>query len=97
MKKPHVVIVILEAKQDRAKELESILESVIRPSRAEEACLEYRLHKSLDNPCQFVLYENWKSKEKHQEQFAKPYIKELVDKLDDLLAKPYQAVYAEEI
>lgn len=97
MLKPHTVIVILEAKQDKAKELEAVLETVVQPSRAENACLEYRLHKNLDNPCQFVLYENWKSKEKHQEQFTKPYIKGLVDKLGDLLVKPYQAIFAEEI
>lgn len=59
--------------------------------------LEYRLHKSITNPAQFVLYENWENKEKHQAQFTKPYIVELGEKLEDLLAAPYQVVFANEM
>ena len=97
MSKPHTVIVVLEAKQGKEKELASALEAVVHPSRSERTCLEYRLHRSLENPAQFVLYENWESKDKHQEQFTKPYIVELGEKLTDLLAKPYQAIFAEEV
>ncbi len=97
MSTPHTVIVILDAKHGKELELKTALEAVIQKSRSEEACLEYRLHKSVDNPAQFVLYENWSCKEKHQEQFEKPYIKELGAKLGGLLAKPYQAVFAEQI
>jgi len=97
MQKPHTVIVILEAKTGREMELQSALEDVVKPSRAEKTCLEYRLHRSLDNPCQFILYENWISKEKHQEQFTKPYIMELASKVENLLARPYQAIFASEI
>ncbi|HBN22771.1 MAG TPA: antibiotic biosynthesis monooxygenase [Holosporales bacterium] len=94
---PHTVVVILEAKQGKEQELELALEAVVEPSSSEEACLEYRLHKSVDNPAQFVLYENWASKEEHQAQFDKPYIKDLGAKLGELLASPYQAVFAQKI
>lgn len=97
MKTPHTVIAILEAKEGKENELQSTLEAIVKPSRSEKTCLEYRLHKSLDNPRQFVLYENWENKEKHQEQFTKPYIIELVNKLENLLAKPYQAIFANEM
>lgn len=97
MAKPHTVIVILEAKKEKEKELEEALKAVIQPSRSEKTCLEYRLHKSIENPRQFVLYENWESKEKHQEQFSKSYIINLSEQLKELLAKPYQAIFAAEI
>jgi quinol monooxygenase YgiN len=97
MTKPHTVVAILEAKPEKGQELESALKAIVTPSRAEKANLEYRLHKSKDNPLQFFLYENWVDGEKHQEQFSKPYITDLVSKLDDLLAKPFQAIFAEEI
>lgn len=97
MSKPHTVVVVLEAKQGKENELAAALKAVIQPSRSESTCLEYRLHKSIENPNQFVLYENWESKEKHQKQFTKPYIVELGEKLNDLLAKPYQAIFAEEV
>lgn len=97
MEKKHTVVVILEAKEDKAAELKAALEAVVEPSRAESTNIEYRLHQAQDNPAQFVLYENWVSKEKHQEQFEKPYIVELGAKLESLLAKPFQLVFAEEI
>ena len=97
MSKPLTVVVILEAKAGKENELALALKAVVEPSRSEEICLEYKLHQSSDNPAQFVLYEQWVSKDKHQEQFTKPYIIELGKKLETLLAKPYQAIFATEL
>ncbi len=47
MQKPHTVIVILEAKEGKENELQSALEGVLKPRRAEKTCLECRLHRSL--------------------------------------------------
>jgi len=97
MSKPHTVVVILEAKVGKENELAAALKTVVEPSRAEEICLEYKLHQSSDNPAQLVLYEQWVSRDRHQEQFTKPYIIELGEKLETLLAKPYQAIFATEL
>ena len=96
MSKPHTVIVVLDAAEGKGRELELALETVALPSRAEPACIEYRIHKNIENPNQFVLYENWESKEKHTKQFEKAYIKEFADKAGPLLAKPYLAIFATE-
>ncbi len=32
---------------------------MITPTRAEEGCLEYRLHQDIDTPNLFIFYENW--------------------------------------
>lgn len=97
MVKPYTVIITLEAKSGKESELKQLLINVIEPSRSEAACLEYRLHQDLSNPSKFVLYENWESREAHQKQFQKPYIIALGEKIGDLLASPYQAVFAEEV
>ena len=97
MIKAYTVIIILEAKPGKEEELKYALMNVIKPSRAEKTCLEYRLHQDHNNPAQFILYENWENKEAHQEQFRKPYIIELVKHIGDLLAKPYQAYTAQEL
>ncbi len=96
MEKIHTVIIILEAKSGKDVELKQALMKVIKLSRAEKACLEYRLHQDQNNPNQFILYENWENKTAHQEQFNKPYIIELSKQINDLIAKPYQAYFAEE-
>lgn len=97
MQKPHTVVVVIEAKDGKENELQSALENIVEPCRAEESCLDYHLHKSVDNAGQFILYETWISKEKHQEQFSKPYIIDLIGKIEGILAKPYQAWYANEL
>lgn len=93
----HTVIAILEIKPGMEAEIEAALSDVAAASRAEDSNVEYRLHKSIENPQQFILYENWVSKEKHAEQFEKPYIHELVKKLENALAKPYQVYMAREL
>ncbi len=97
MSKQHTVIVVLEAKSGKEIELESALKTVAELSRLENANVEYRLHKSINDPKQFILYENWASKEEHLKQFEKPYIKKLGNILESLLVKPYAAYIAEEI
>jgi quinol monooxygenase YgiN len=97
MSKPYCVMIIVEAKPGKESNLKQALMNVIEPSRAEATCLEYRLHQDLENPAQFVLYENWQSKEAHQLQFQKSYIKTLIEQLGELLVKPYQAYFAEEV
>ncbi len=97
MLKPYTVIAILEAKPGKESELKQELMKVIEPSRAERTCLEYRMHQDINNPAKFFFYENWHNKDAHQQQFQKSYITALVEKLDGLLAKPYEAIFAEEI
>jgi len=97
MKKAHTVMVVVEAKPEKIEELKQALIAVVAPSRAEGACLEYRLHQDKNNLAQFMLYENWENAEMHQKQFEKPYIVELAGRMGELLAKPYFVVIAEEI
>lgn len=90
-------MVILEAAIGKEEELKKILMAVVEPSQKEKTCLEYRLHQSLDEPNKFVLYEHWESKTAHEAQFQKPYIQVLGEKLEPLLAKSYQVIFAEEL
>ena len=97
MLKSYTVICIVEAKPEKTEELKKLLTDVVEPSRKEKTCLSYHLHQDLNNPAQFVLYENWESKTAHEDQFKKPYIIALSEKIGDLLAKPYIFVAAQEI
>lgn len=96
-KTAYIVLAILEAKPGKEEELKQLLISVIPPSRSEETCLEYYLHQDINNPFQFFLYEKWANKEAHEAQFSKPYIIALAEKIGDLLAKPYNVIFGEEL
>lgn len=90
MSKKCYVIAILEAKIDKTESLKQALQKIVHPSRSEKNCIEFHLHQDLTNPNIFILYEIWNNVEAHEDQFTKPYIIELVNQLDELLAKPYQ-------
>lgn len=97
MSKAYTVVAILEAKQGKETELKQELIKLLAPSRAEQACLEYRMHQDLNNPAKFFFYENWVNQEGHLQHFQTSHITALIDKLDDLLAKPFETIFAEEI
>jgi len=60
MKPGCTLIAYLHAKPEKRDELLKILQSFVKPSRAEAACVEYHLHVSNDDPNLFVFYENWR-------------------------------------
>ncbi|MCH9608749.1 MAG: hypothetical protein S4CHLAM45_06560 [Chlamydiales bacterium] len=93
----HTVIVILEAKAGKENELKESLLKIAELSRQEASCITYHLYQDPDNLSQFGLYEQWKNKDLHQEQFKKPYIIEFSDKAESLLAKPYQGFFGKEL
>lgn len=97
MTKPFTVMVVLEAKPGKEVEMKNALLELVEPSRHEKTCLEYRLHQDVNNSGKFFLYENWESAAAHQAHFLKPYILDFADKLGDWLAKPYEAILAEEL
>lgn len=97
MSQLHTVMVILESKIGKEKELRAALVKVAELSLQEDSCIEYHLYQDANNPSLFGLYEKWKSKELHQEQFSKPYILKFAKQAEGLLAKPYLGVFGKEV
>jgi len=95
--KPRTVIGFLQALPGKERDLEQALHQVVQPSRQEEGCISYRLHRDLQDPARFILYEIWRSAQEHEMQFQKPYMNELLSQLDELLAEPVQVFLAEDV
>lgn len=93
----NTVMVIMEAKPGKESILQKELINVRNLSRKEPACLEYYVSYGTQNPSLFILYEKWRSSEEHQQQFKKPYVVALGEKLKNLLAKPYKVIHSQEI
>ena len=64
--------------------------ALVEPTRAEPACINYDLHVSVDDPAQFVLYENWTSREALDEHLATPYLERFKGLAPQLLAGPIE-------
>ncbi|GAM10378.1 putative monooxygenase [Geobacter sp. OR-1] len=55
------VVAQLTVREEAIESVQAELLKLIDPTRAEEGCIEYRLHQDNDNPSQFIFYENWEN------------------------------------
>jgi quinol monooxygenase YgiN len=81
------LIAYLHAKPDKRDELLSILQSLVKPSRAETACVDYHLHVSNDDPNLFIFYENWRTRKELDEHLQTPILTKFWSQRLDLLQK----------
>jgi len=80
------LIVILRAREGQEILLEAELRALVNPSRKEEGCLAYSLHRSVDTPGALLLHEVWESREAHTEHTHSPHFLRWNARKDALLA-----------
>ena len=87
-KKPITVIAKVTAREGFEKELENLLTGLIGPSRADEGCNTYILHRDPENSGNFMFYEVWSSREALDKHLAQPHLKDFLRQSEKLLAEP---------
>ncbi|HTF26412.1 MAG TPA: putative quinol monooxygenase [Candidatus Limnocylindria bacterium] len=80
------LIVILRAREGQETLLEAELRALAGPSRREEGCLTYNLHRAIDTPGALLLHEVWASREAHTEHTHTPHFLRWNARKDTLLA-----------
>jgi quinol monooxygenase YgiN len=80
------LIVILRAREGQETLLEAELRALVSPSRKEEDCLAYNLHRAIDTPGALLLHEVWASREAHTEHTHTPHFLRWDARKDALLA-----------
>jgi quinol monooxygenase YgiN len=80
------LVVIMRAKEGQEPLLEAELRALVAPTRREEGCLQYDVHRSTDLPCQFFLHEVWETREHHTAHTRTPHFLRWNARKDSLLA-----------
>jgi quinol monooxygenase YgiN len=80
------LIVILRAREGQETLLEAELRALVSPSRREEGCLAYNLHRAIDTPGALLLHEVWASREAHTAHTYTPHFLRWNARKDALLA-----------
>ena len=78
--------VILRAREGQETLLEAELRALVSPTRKEDGCLRYDLHRSVDIPGALLLHEVWASREAHTEHTNTPHFLRWNARKDALLA-----------
>jgi quinol monooxygenase YgiN len=80
------LVVILRARQGQQPLLEAELRALVGPTRREDGCLTYDLHRGADAPDAFLLHEVWASREHHRLHTQTPHFIRWNARKDALLA-----------
>ncbi|WP_084164743.1 SDR family NAD(P)-dependent oxidoreductase [Skermanella stibiiresistens] len=87
------VVARLTAKPDQAEALGEALRGLVEPTLAEAGSIEYRLHRDIDDPNIWILYETWRSRADLDAHFAQPYTKTVLDRFPELLARDAELTF----
>ena len=66
-------ITAMEGKEDLVHDA---LLALVEPTRAEEGCVQYDLHRDNDAPGFFVFYETWESRELWRKHMNAPHLED---------------------
>jgi quinol monooxygenase YgiN len=80
------LVVILRAKEGQELLLEAELRALIAPTRREDGCLTYDLHRALEIPSAFLLHEVWATRDHHRLHTKTPHFLRWDARKDALLA-----------
>ncbi|MEM7680035.1 MAG: putative quinol monooxygenase [Pseudomonadota bacterium] len=69
------LIAHITAKPDKIDLVKAELEKLITPTRAEEGCINYDLHRDNENPAHFMFFENWETRELWQAHMESDHLK----------------------
>ncbi len=79
-------IVIMRAKEGQHLLLEAELRALVTPSRKENGCLQFDLHRSAEQPGTFLFHEVWETREHHTAHTRTPHFLRWNARKDALLA-----------
>jgi quinol monooxygenase YgiN len=85
-----VLIARLKVKNGKEDEAKQAALAIIADSRAEDGCLNYDFHQSIDDPTLFIWHETWANKDALDAHFEKSYFAELGAKLEVIAEEPTQ-------
>ncbi|MBA2691244.1 MAG: antibiotic biosynthesis monooxygenase [Rubrobacter sp.] len=78
------VVARVKAKSGMEERLAEAMGRLLEGSRSDAGCVNYDLHRGLEDPSVFVIYENWTSERELDEHLDQPHLHEFVGKLEDL-------------
>ena len=91
MAKPLVTAMVrVKAKPGLEARLKEECITLLAPTRAEQGCLLYDLHKSPADPSVFFFYETWVSDESLDRHLQTPHVKRALEATAPLFAEPME-------
>jgi quinol monooxygenase YgiN len=85
MSAPLTVIAKLKAKAGAEDQLYDACRKLIAPSLADEGCINYDLHRSIEDPGTVMFYENWATRQIWEQHMQAPHLTEFSAATKDIV------------
>ena len=89
----YFVVAEIVSTKEKADEVRALLVPYAEKSAKEPGCLKYVLMEVVAEPGRFLTYERWTNKAALDAHMVTPDIKEIVPKLQPILAKPVSQIF----
>ena len=89
----YFVVAEIVSTKEKADEVRALLVPYADKSAKEPGCLKYVLMEVIAEPGRFLTYERWTNKAALDAHMVTPDIKEIVPKLQPILAKPVSQIF----
>ena len=96
-KRQVVVLARVRAREGFEAEVERELLLLVAPSRAEEGCVNYDLHRSTDSPALFMFHETWSSRADLDKHISQPSMDAFDERTEGMLAEPVEITFWERL
>lgn len=97
MSEPLIVFARLVSKPGRADTVGEVLRRLVTATQAEPGSLSYLLHRDIEDPNVWILYETWRSRDDLAAHFAQPHMRDLVARAPDLLERDVELTLAKQV
>ena len=82
---PLTIIAKLKAKPGSEDDLYEAYRKLIAPTLAEEGCINYDMHRSIEDPGTIMFYENWETKPLWERHMESPHLAEFSAETEDMV------------
>jgi quinol monooxygenase YgiN len=87
------LVATLTVKPEFVDEFLGIINGLIDPTLKETGSIDYKLHRSNEDPNEFVLIEHWRSRQDLDDHFKEPYTIAAIERFPAILSKEMRLQY----
>ncbi len=80
-------------KQDHLEQARSIMAKIVGVGRTEPGIVRYTFYPDPADPCRYFLFEEWETKETHDDHFNSDFMQRTVPGLFECFAEPPEVYY----
>lgn len=90
MSTPYGFILHAHTRPEMAEAFASLFLAYVEPSRAEEGCIAYHMLRDAQDPCLFIFYEVWQSREHLAQHSDLPHMREFQQRRMEYLSREFE-------